>query len=148
MTDPKQPAGDKCAALRNARLRRFADELLNPWFLLVLAGYVCASVVAGILALLGVNDAVGYLASFLVLGSFASHSMVPLRILALLSNVAFVAYALQCHLVPVLLLHAVLLPVNLWRIAQLTGHSRRILRVLRALPIRRRWSAVRTLSRV
>lgn len=67
----------------------------------------------------GKSDAIGYLASTLVFASFVSVSMIPLRIFGILSNVAFILYGLQNHLAPVLALHAVLLPVNLWRLVQL-----------------------------
>jgi len=40
------------------------------------------------------QEVFGYLAALLVLSSFASHSMRRLRLLALLSNVAFICYAL------------------------------------------------------
>jgi hypothetical protein len=42
--------------------------------------------------------------------------MVPLRIAALGSNVAFVAYGLALGLMPVWLLHAILLPLNARRL--------------------------------
>lgn len=64
------------------------------------------------------NDFVGYLAAGLVLATFCVNSMNALRILAIASNVAFVTYACLTNLTPVLLLHAVLLPVNLCRLAQ------------------------------
>jgi CRP/FNR family transcriptional regulator, cyclic AMP receptor protein len=54
--------------------------------------------------------------------------MIPLRAIALASNVAFLAYGGLLHLYPVLLLHAVLMPVNVWRLAEifrLRGHVRK-----------------------
>src|SRR5262249_8895400 len=56
------------------------------------------------------SDAVGYLASALVLAAFCMKEMIPLRVAALGSNIAFLAYGLALGLVPVWLLHAVLLP--------------------------------------
>ena len=53
--------------------------------------------------------------------------MIPLRVIALGSNVAFLAYGGLLHLYPVLLLHAVLMPVNAWRLTEilrLRGHVR------------------------
>ena len=38
-------------------------------------------------------DALGYLAASLVLATFCAKKMVPLRALAIASNIAFVAYA-------------------------------------------------------
>jgi hypothetical protein len=57
-------------------------------------------------------DAIGYLAAALVLFAFHQKQMVPLRIAALSSNVAFIAYGLAVGLMPVWLLHAILLPLN------------------------------------
>jgi CRP/FNR family cyclic AMP-dependent transcriptional regulator len=46
-------------------------------------------------------------------------TMIPLRIAAICSNVAFVVYACCDSLYPILLLHSVLLPLNVARIAQI-----------------------------
>jgi fatty acid desaturase len=48
-------------------------------------------------------------------------SMSALRWLAIASNVAFIAYAYLRGLAPVLLLHTLLLPVNICRLAQMRG---------------------------
>src|SRR5438105_2662394 len=45
-------------------------------------------------------------------------AMVPLRIAALCSNVAFLIYALSLHLVPIFVLHLGLLVINAWRLRQ------------------------------
>jgi hypothetical protein len=90
------------------------------WVLVAVCLYGAAAIVAVLLAARGNDDAIGYLASLLVFGSFLSPSMAPLRVLAILSNVAFIAYALKCWLPPVLCLHAALLPVNVFRLIQLT----------------------------
>jgi hypothetical protein len=66
-------------------------------------------------------DAIGYLASGLVLAAFGMRDMVKLRIVAIGSNVVFIAYALSLGLVPVWLLHAILLPLNVWRLSQALG---------------------------
>ena len=47
--------------------------------------------------------------------------MNALRWVAIASNVAFIAYGYLGELAPVLLLHALLLPVNIYRLAQLHG---------------------------
>jgi hypothetical protein len=46
-------------------------------------------------------------------------SMSGLRSMALVSNLAFIAYGYLSDLMPILLLHAVLMPVNVYRLAQL-----------------------------
>jgi hypothetical protein len=45
--------------------------------------------------------------------------MVPLRILALVSNVLFCSYGYFDHLYPVFILHATLFPINVLRLVQL-----------------------------
>ena len=62
---------------------------------------------------------IGYLASALVLCSFLTRTMRPLRCIALGSNVAFITYGAMLQLYPVLILHCILLPVNLWRLWQI-----------------------------
>jgi hypothetical protein len=70
-------------------------------------------------------DSVGYLASMLVLAAFAVKEMIPLRVIALASNVAFLAYGLAHGLPPVWLLHALLLPLNGWRLLEAVRGARR-----------------------
>lgn len=64
------------------------------------------------------HEAVGYLASGLVLATFCMRDMVALRLLAIASNLAFIAYGALAGIGPVLLLHAVLLPLNGVRLLQ------------------------------
>lgn len=66
-----------------------------------------------------VIDVLGYAAAALVLLSFCMQSMSSLRMFAILSNLAFITYAYHRNLVPILLLHIVLLPVNAGRLYQL-----------------------------
>lgn len=61
-------------------------------------------------------DLLGYAAPALVLLVFSRHSRVALRSGAIVSNLTFIAYASVAHMQPVLALHAVLLPINLWRL--------------------------------
>ena len=63
-------------------------------------------------------DVLGYAASAAVLATFCMSTMIPLRILALGSNVLFMAYGYVDHLYPVFTLHAILLPVNALRLMQ------------------------------
>jgi hypothetical protein len=61
-------------------------------------------------------DVAGYIASSLVFLTFYMRGMVPLRLVALCSNVAFLIYAVNLHLAPIAILHAALIPVNLSRL--------------------------------
>jgi CRP/FNR family cyclic AMP-dependent transcriptional regulator len=63
-------------------------------------------------------DLLGYAASAAVLATFCMSTMIPLRVLALASNVLFMAYGYADHLYPVLILHAMLFPVNAFRLVQ------------------------------
>lgn len=63
-------------------------------------------------------DVLGYAASAAVLATFCMSTMIPLRILALISNVLFMTYGYVDHLYPVFMLHAILLPVNALRLIQ------------------------------
>lgn len=62
---------------------------------------------------------IGYLASVLVLCTFLTRTMMPLRCIALGSNVAFITYSGLLHLYPILVLHCILLPVNAWRLREI-----------------------------
>ena len=71
-----------------------------------------------------VIDIVGYVAAVLVLAAFCMRSMCTLRVFAILSNFAFITYAYHRELVPILLLHVILLPVNAGRLYQLVSRGR------------------------
>jgi CRP/FNR family transcriptional regulator, cyclic AMP receptor protein len=60
----------------------------------------------------------GYAASAAVLATFCMSTMIPLRVVALASNVLFMSYGYFDQLYPVLVLHALLLPVNALRLFQ------------------------------
>jgi hypothetical protein len=65
-------------------------------------------------------------AALLVIVSAFVKTMIPLRWLAVASNVGFIVYGLV-HPAPLMVaLHAVLLPVNLWRVWQMIGLTRRV----------------------
>jgi CRP/FNR family transcriptional regulator, cyclic AMP receptor protein len=68
-------------------------------------------------------DALGYVASSLVLATFTAKSMVGLRTLAIGSNIAFIAYSLSAALWPILLLHSIMLPLNLIRLREALGDA-------------------------
>jgi hypothetical protein len=71
------------------------------------------------------DDAIGYLASSLVLATFCMRSMCSLRYVAIASNLAFITYGYLGDLMPVLLLHLLLLPVNVRRLADARKEYRR-----------------------
>ncbi len=82
---------------------------------------------------------IGFVASALVLFAFGMKDMINLRIVAICSNFAFIAYALMLNLPPVLVLHAILLPLNGWRLAQAWQQNHRELdgtRLIRSAQLR------------
>jgi CRP-like cAMP-binding protein len=70
--------------------------------------------------------AIGYCGSALVFLTFATKTMVPLRILGIASNVFFIAYGYLQPAVPILLLHCVLLPLNALRLHQMLRLIRQV----------------------
>ena len=71
-------------------------------------------------------EAAGYLASALVLATFCMKTMIPLRCAAISSNIAFIVYGFYDGLYPVLVLHAILLPLNAWRAIQMLRLIKRV----------------------
>jgi hypothetical protein len=60
----------------------------------------------------------GWLAAALTLVTFICRDMCRPRLLALAANAAFIGYGAATQLLPVLMLHLALVPVNLWRLNQ------------------------------
>lgn len=75
-------------------------------------------VVHGVQMFAGTPETWGYAASTLVLATFCMKRMVPLRIIAICSNFAFLTYGLFLHLLPIVVLHSLLVPINLRRLAE------------------------------
>ena len=71
---------------------------------------------------------IGYLASLLVFSTFYMKTMMPLRCVAIVSNVAFLTYGWFAGLYPVFLLHALLLPLNIVRLYQMRKLIERVRR--------------------
>lgn len=76
-------------------------------------------------------ETAGYVASGLVFMTFYMKTLIPLRLLAIASNIVFIAYAWGADLTPVLLLHAALLPLNMLRTHEQIKTYRSVRRVAR-----------------
>jgi hypothetical protein len=72
------------------------------------------------------GEIVGFLAAVLMFMTFYMRTMVPLRVVAIASNIAFLSYAMIEHLLPIFVLHCVLLPLNLLRLYQMQKLVREI----------------------
>lgn len=69
-------------------------------------------------------DVIGAAAALCVLATFCMQSMLGLRAFAMASNILFIAYGTQARLLPIVLLHAVLLPINGWSLGALWAGKR------------------------
>ncbi len=70
--------------------------------------------------------AAGVIAGLLVCVSFFMKTIIPLRIVALASNVGFIIFGVMTQSWPVLLLHCALLPINLTRAIQMVRLTRQV----------------------
>jgi CRP/FNR family cyclic AMP-dependent transcriptional regulator len=71
-------------------------------------------------------ETTGYAASALVFLTFYMKTMIPLRVIGILSNLAFMAYGIGGRIYPVLILHAILLPLNCIRLVQMRALIRKV----------------------
>lgn len=68
---------------------------------------------------MSVINYIGWGAGALVLATFYLKTMIPLRSVAIASNIAFFSYGVMAGLTPILVLHALLLPLNIVRLQQM-----------------------------
>jgi CRP/FNR family transcriptional regulator, cyclic AMP receptor protein len=73
-----------------------------------------------------VAEFAGYLAALLVFLTFYMKTMIPLRIVGICSNCAFIAYGYLGGLYPVLILHLILLPLNGLRLREMLRLTRQV----------------------
>ena len=66
-------------------------------------------------------DGLGFVAAGLVLATFCMKGLVPLRAMAITSNLAFILYGYAAGIEPVLVLHLILLPINVMRLLESLG---------------------------
>jgi CRP/FNR family cyclic AMP-dependent transcriptional regulator len=99
----------------------------------------------------------GYLGALLTVATFSMKTMLHLRVVGIVANLAFISYGATAGVYPVLLLHLVLLPLNLMRLRQLLVLTRQVqaaakgdFRVewLKPFTRRRAWRAGETLFKL
>lgn len=73
-----------------------------------------------------VAEIAGYLAALLVFLTFYMKTMIPLRVVGICSNCAFIAYGYLGGLYPVLILHLILLPLNAWRLREMLRLTKQV----------------------
>jgi Cyclic nucleotide-binding domain len=65
------------------------------------------------------GELAAWVASLLTFTTFYMKTMLPLRVVGICSNIAFLAFAVIEDIVPVMLLHGTLLPLNIFRLHQI-----------------------------
>ncbi len=83
---------------------------------------------------LPIVDIIGFAASALVFLTFCMRTLLPLRLVAIASNLFFIAYGILAELTPILALHLLLLLMNLWRTSQHLQTRQRMRAVLMEEP--------------
>jgi Cyclic nucleotide-binding domain len=73
----------------------------------------------GYLTHMRLAEVVGYIAAALVFTTFSMKTMVPLRVVGICSNVFFIAYGYLNPAYPLLVLHCLLLPLNIYRLREM-----------------------------
>lgn len=76
-------------------------------------------------------DVLGLGAGALVLATFYLKTMIPLRVVAIASNIAFASYGILADAIPIVILHALLLPLNVLRLHQMRVLIARVKRAAR-----------------
>ena len=71
-------------------------------------------------------DFLGWIAGALVLATFYLKTMIPLRAVAIASNIAFASYGFIVHAIPIAVLHCLLLPLNGWRLYEMRTLIKRV----------------------
>lgn len=89
---------------------------------------------SGIGMSLQVVDMIGFAASIFVFITFYMRTLLSLRMVAIISNIAFIAYGFTADLLPILILHLLLLPMNVWRTVQQLKANTQMRSVLEKAP--------------
>lgn len=75
---------------------------------------------------MSIPEILGYLATAFNVAAYSMRTMIPLRILAIMSNAVFIIYGATGGIYPILVLHAILLPLNAYRLRQMVQLVRSI----------------------
>ena len=83
------------------------------------------------LARLGWPETAGYAGVALTVAASATRTMIPLRALAMVASLVFLAQGWLLGLLPLVAVNAVLAPLNAWRLAQMLALVTRVRRAAR-----------------
>lgn len=62
---------------------------------------------------------IGFVAAGLVIATLSMRTMIPLRLIGIASNVAFVTYGILFGSIPTVMLHSILFPLNIYRLYEM-----------------------------
>jgi len=68
---------------------------------------------------MSIPEVLGYLATAFNIAAYSMRTMIPLRVLAITSNCVFIVYGATAGIYPILILHAILLPLNGYRLVEM-----------------------------
>ncbi|HZY67586.1 MAG TPA: YgjV family protein [Devosia sp.] len=71
-------------------------------------------------------EAIGFAGTGFTIVAYGMRNLIPLRIAAILSSVAFLTYGLLTQSYPLLLMEVVLLPINIFRLLELRPYRRSV----------------------
>lgn len=71
-------------------------------------------------------ELIGWAAAAMTFAAYSMRIMLPLRVAAISANLLFIVYGALTGLMPVLVLHVVLFPLNIWRLLQIVAASRKL----------------------
>lgn len=69
---------------------------------------------------------IGFVAIGLVIASLSMRTMVPLRLVGIASNISFIGYGILIGSLPVVLLHAILFPLNIYRLREMLALLKKV----------------------
>lgn len=71
-------------------------------------------------------EVIGWLAALSTLSAYSMRTMLPLRMIAIVSNMLFLSYGYMTSVYPMLALHCLLLPFNCYRLWEILRDTRRM----------------------
>lgn len=71
-------------------------------------------------------EGIGYAGVLLTVATYSMRRMIPLRIVGISANVVFIFYGVLAEVQPQLILHAILLPLNTWRLIEMQRLTKKV----------------------
>ena len=76
--------------------------------------------------MIDIVELVGWVAAAFTLAAYSMKTMLPLRVVSVFANLSFMSYGFMTDAIPVLILHLLLLPFNLYRLAEIFRSKRKV----------------------